>query len=82
MGNNWYDEFNSVFFTGIATMAFGALALLVRYGFASKCDNVSICFGMLRIHRAVELEDNIEEGKDELEAEYHGKEEESKANTV
>jgi len=66
MSNNWYDEFNSVFFTGIATMAFGALALLVRYGFASKCDNVSICFGMLRIHRAVELEDNIEEGKDEL----------------
>lgn len=78
---SWYDEFNSVFFTGIATMAFGALALLVRYGFASKCDNVSICFGMLRIHRAVELEDNIEEGKDdELVVEYHGKEEESKAN--
>ena len=82
MVDKWYEEFNSVFFTGIATMAFGALALLVRYGFASKCDNVSICFGMLRIHRAVELEDNIEEGKDELVVEHHGKEEESKANTV
>ena len=66
MGDKWYNEFNSVFFTGIATMAFGALALLVKYGFASKCDNISLCFGMLRIHRAVELEDNIEEGKDEL----------------
>jgi len=79
MSDKWYAEFNSVFFTGIATMAFGALALLVRYGFASKCDNVSICFGMLRIHRAVEFEDNIEEGKDELVIQ---KEEESKANTV
>jgi hypothetical protein len=64
MGDEWWNEFNSVFFTGIATMAFGALALLVRFFFLSKCDNVSICFGMLRIHRAVELEDNIEEGKE------------------
>jgi hypothetical protein len=74
MVDKWYEEFNSVFFTGIATMAFGALALLVRYGFASKCDNVSICFGMLRIHRAVELEDDIEENKDELVVEHHGTE--------
>jgi hypothetical protein len=74
MGDIWWTEFNSVFFTGIATMAFGALALLVRYGFASKCDNVSICFGMLRIHRAVELEDDIEENKDELVVEHHGTE--------
>jgi len=68
----WYDEFNSVFFTGIATMSFGALALLVRAGYASKCDNVSICFGMVRIHRAVELEEQKEE--DDLEEQHHGKE--------
>jgi hypothetical protein len=66
----WYDEFNSVFWTGIATMSFGALALLVRYGFASKCDNISICFGMVRIHRAVEYE---EEKEDDLEEQHHGK---------
>jgi hypothetical protein len=52
----WYDEFNSVFFTGVATMAFTALALLVKYGFASKCDNVNLCFGLIQIHRQVELE--------------------------
>jgi len=67
----WYDEFNSVFWTGIATMSFGALALLVRYGFASKCDNISICFGIVRIHRAVELEEQKEE--DDLEEQHHGK---------
>lgn len=54
---SWYDEFNSVFFTGLATMIFGFLALLIRYAFLSKCDNVSICFDLIRIHRAVELED-------------------------
>jgi len=68
----WWDEFNSVFWTGIATMSFGALALLVRAGYASKCDNVSICFGMVRIHRAVELEEQKEE--DDLEEQHHGKE--------
>ena len=67
----WYDEFNSVFWTGIATMSFGALALLIRYFFASKCDNVSICFGMVRIHRVVELE---EQKEDDLEEQHHGKE--------
>jgi len=62
---SWYEEFNSVFFTGIATMAFGGLALLVRYAFASKCDNVKICFGLIQIHRVVELENNVEQKDDE-----------------
>jgi hypothetical protein len=66
----WWVEFNGTFWTGIATMSFGALALLVRAGYASKCDNVSICFGMVRIHRAVELE---EEKEDDLEEQHHGK---------
>ena len=55
--SSWYDEFNSVFWTGIATMSFGALALLVRYAFASKCDNVNLCFGLIQIHRVVDLEE-------------------------
>jgi hypothetical protein len=62
----WWKEFNAVFFTGIATMAFGALAVLCKYLFVSKCDNVSICFDFIKIHRAVELEvPNIEEGKED-----------------
>ena len=71
--SSWYDEFNSVFWTGIATMTFGALALLVRYAFASKCDNVNLCFGLIQIHRAVDIENNqvpdSEEMKDEIDDE-------------
>ena len=69
----WISEFNAVFWTGIATMSFGFLAVLLRYGFMSKCDNVSLCFGLIKIHRAVELEEiDIENKKDELKEEYHG----------
>lgn len=52
----WYDEFNSVFFTGIATMFLAGIGLLVRYAFRSKCDNINFCFGCISIHRRVELE--------------------------
>ena len=61
---SWYDEFNSVFWTGIATMSFGALALLVKFCFASKCDNVNLCFGFIRVHRNVQIEN--EEEKTEI----------------
>lgn len=77
MSDKWYNEFNAVFFTGIATMAFGGLAILCKYLFVSKCDNVSICFDFIKIHRAVEFElPNVEEGKeDDLTQQYHGNEE-------
>lgn len=61
MGSHWYNTFDAVFFTGIATMIIGLAGLAIKYGFASKCDNVSICCGLLKIHRAVQLETNIEE---------------------
>ena len=64
-----------MFWTGIATMTFGALALLVRYAFASKCDNVNLCFGLIQIHRVVDLEEQkdaaeevVEEKKDDSRA--------------
>lgn len=61
----WFDEFNSVFFTGMGTMLFGFLALLIRYAFLSKCDSVSICCDLIKIHRAVELEEQTEEQQPE-----------------
>lgn len=61
----WYDEFNSVFFTGMGTMLFGFLALLIRYAFLSKCDNVTLCGGLIQIHRRVDLEEVEEEKKEE-----------------
>ena len=46
---------------GIATLATGLIALLVRYGFKSKCSDVSLCFGLIHIQRDIEHE--IEEQK-------------------
>lgn len=46
---------------GIATLGAGVLALVVRYGFKSKCSDVSLCFGLIHIQRDIEHE--IEEQK-------------------
>ena len=50
-------------------MFFGFFGILLRYAFLSKCDNVSICYGLIKIHRVVEIEDELpnEEGKVEEE---------------
>ena len=46
---------------GIATMGFGFLAVLIRYGFKSKCSDVTLCCGCLTIKRDI---------KGEVEAEH------------
>ena len=60
----WYNEFNSVFFLSMATIISGLLALCIKYGFASKCDDIALCCGLIRIHRRVELEGDDEENND------------------
>ena len=71
--------FDDTFWLTLAGIIVGVLGVLIRYCFLSKCDNVSICFGILKIHRAVELElPNVD---DDLEAEYHGNEEKDKVPT-
>ena len=54
--SDWTSEYNAVFFTGLATSLFIFLGTLVKYGYLSKCDKIDICFGLLSIHRSVELE--------------------------
>ena len=63
----WYDDFNSVFFITVGTMIFGFLGIVLRYAFLSKCDNVSLCYGLIKIHRVVQIEEDIpvEETKEE-----------------
>lgn len=56
----WYDDFNSVFFITVGTMVFGFLGIVLRYAFLSKCDNVSICFGLIKIHRVVQIEEDVQ----------------------
>lgn len=46
---------------GIATLGVGLLVLIVKYGFKSKCSDVSLCFGLITIKRNIEQE--IEEQK-------------------
>jgi hypothetical protein len=64
--SEWYKEFDSIFWTGICTMVFGGIALLVRYAFKSKCDNINLCYGCIQIHRVVEAEEKDAE-EDETE---------------
>lgn len=50
---------------GLATLLCGILGLVIRYGFKSKCTDVSMCFGLIAIKRDVIAE--LNEEKMELE---------------
>lgn len=52
---------NGTLIYGLSTMGVGILALLFRYVFKSKCSDVSICCGLIKIHRDIELENEAEE---------------------
>ena len=60
MSNEWMVNFDGVFFITIASLVCGAFGLVIRYCLKSRCDNVNLCFGLITIHRNVELE-SIEE---------------------
>jgi len=36
---------------GLATLGSGIIGLTVRYCFKSKCEDVNLCFGLIKIHR-------------------------------
>jgi len=70
----WYNTFDAVFFTGIATMVFGCFAIIIKTALASKCDNLNLCFGCITVHRKVELESPIEKNEGRETAERTQKE--------
>ena len=51
---------------GLGTLFVGVLGVLIRYGFKSKCSDVSICFGMLKIKRDTGAEVQAERNELEL----------------
>jgi hypothetical protein len=53
---DWTETYNDIFFISIASSLFLFLGTLVKYAFRSKCDDISLCCGLLHIHRRVELE--------------------------
>ena len=60
---SWINTFNAVFWISMATLTFSFLGVVLKSCLKSKCDNTSICYGLVTIHRRVELED-IEEKKE------------------
>jgi len=41
---------------GLATLGTGVLGLSIRYCFKSKCEDVTLCFGLIKIHRDTQSE--------------------------
>jgi len=63
-----WDIFNSAFWITITTLLTGSIALGLKYCLKSKCDQITCCWGLIKIHRNVELElTDIEENKNENE---------------
>jgi len=52
-------DYSEGFYISICTLVIGFLGLTIKQCLASKCDNVVCC--CLKIHRAVDLEERIEE---------------------
>ncbi len=63
---SWIDQYNSTFFISLATLLVGAFGLSVKYCLRSKCEDLNLCFGLLKIHRNVQLEAEIEKRELEL----------------
>jgi hypothetical protein len=76
MSDAWINTFDGVFFITISTLLFGCFGLSIRYCLKSKCDNINLCFGLIAIHRNVELE-SVEEIR-KIESGVNDEEEEKK----
>jgi hypothetical protein len=74
--SDWISTFNAVFFVTISTLVCGAVGLVIKYCLKSKCDEVNLCFGFIKVHRDVKAEIELEEK--EIEAGINNEEEESK----
>ena len=63
---SWIDTFDAVFFVTISTLVCGAVGLVVKYCLKSKCDDINLFYGFIRIHRDVKAEVELEERELEL----------------
>ena len=58
METKFYND--GVTIISITTIILGCLVMSLKIFFKSKCKNIDICFGLLKIKRTVELENDIE----------------------
>jgi len=61
MSDSWINTFDGIFFVTISTLVCGSFGLVVRYCLKSKCDEVNLCFGLIKIHRDIKAELELEE---------------------
>jgi hypothetical protein len=62
----WIETFDAVFFVTISTLVCGSFGLVIRYCLKSKCDEINLFYGCIRIHRDVKAEIELEEKELEL----------------
>ena len=58
MEQKFYND--GVTIISITTIILGCLVMSLKILFKSKCKDINVCFGLLKITRTVELEENIE----------------------
>jgi len=63
---NWIETYDATFFITITTIITGFLGLTIRFCLKSKCEDISVCFGLLNIKRRVDLETDIEMNNDNV----------------
>ena len=63
--SDWTNIYDGVFFITITSLLLGFFGIVVKYCLRSKCDNVNLCFGLVTVHRNVELE--VQEEMKEME---------------
>ena len=50
-----WEIFNDVFWISIGTTFFAFMGVVIKTALKSKCDETNLCFGLIKIHRKVEL---------------------------
>ena len=53
---SWINTFDGVFFISLATILVGVFGMSIKYCLKSKCEHFSLCCGLLKIDRRVDLE--------------------------
>lgn len=56
MSSSWTQDYDAVFWITLCTILCGSLGLAMKLCMKSKCENLSLCCGLVEVHRNVELE--------------------------
>lgn len=59
------NEFGATFWLSAGAVVVGLVSMLAKYAYKSKCENFSLCCGLIKVHRDIqsELKEDLEENK-------------------